>query len=161
MAQQGAAYKKVDKIRQAQEARVQELRDKEAEDLRRAERIEGRLVEIDALLGLVRASREKGMDWDELTRYWLEHVLTRACASMCLLCAHHVLTMCFIRTYCVLTHLLRAYSVLTACLLCTYLLRLIVEAAKQGDPLASMVHSLDLLQHKITVLLAPAGQGWG
>ena len=78
----------MDKIRQAQEARVQELRDKEAEDRHRAQLIEASLEEIDALLQLVRASREKSMDWQELTR-------------------------------------------------------LIVEAAKQGDPLASMVHSLD------------------
>ena len=67
---------------------MQELRDKEAEDRQRAQLIEASLEEIDALLQLVRASREKSMDWQELTR-------------------------------------------------------LIVEAAKQGDPLASMVHSLD------------------
>ena len=67
---------------------MQELRDKEAEDRHRAQLIEASLEEIDALLQLVRASREKSMDWQELTR-------------------------------------------------------LIVEAAKQGDPLASMVHSLD------------------
>ena len=68
---------------------VQLTRDKEAEDRQRAQLIEANLVEIDALLDLIRTSRKNSMDWQELTR-------------------------------------------------------LIVEAAKQGDPLASMVHSLDL-----------------
>ena len=47
---------------------MQELRDKEAEDRQRAQLIEANLVEIDALLDLIRTSRKNSMDWEELTR---------------------------------------------------------------------------------------------
>ena len=59
-AQQSAALKKVDKIRQAQEDNVQRLRDKEAEDRLRAQLIEESIGEIDQLLALLRASVEQG-----------------------------------------------------------------------------------------------------
>ena len=66
--QQGAAWKKVDKIREAQEGRVEGLRVKEAEDEARAQLIEYNLVEIDALLALIRSALDAGMDWEEIER---------------------------------------------------------------------------------------------
>ena len=51
---------------------MQELRDKEAEDRQRAQLIEANLVEIDALLDLIRTSRKNSMDWQELTRLIVE-----------------------------------------------------------------------------------------
>ena len=66
--QQCAAWKKVDKIREAQEGRVEGLRVKEAEDEARAQLIEYNLVEIDALLALIRSALDGGMDWEEIER---------------------------------------------------------------------------------------------
>ena len=97
-AQQNAAWKKVDKIREAQEARVQGLRAKEEEDVSKAGLIEMHSAEVDALLGLLRNGLASSMDWGELQA-------------------------------------------------------LISDAAKAGDELANMVHSLDLANKSVTLVL--------
>ena len=97
-AQELAAWKKVDKIKQSQDDRVGELRNKEAEDVARAGMIEMHAEEIDALLALLRNGVSSGMDWSELQE-------------------------------------------------------LIDDSARDGDELASMVHSLDLAHGKVTLAL--------
>ncbi|KAL1519738.1 hypothetical protein AB1Y20_023246 [Prymnesium parvum] len=97
-AQQSAAWRKVDKIRSAQEGRLDGLRSKEQEGAAKARLVEAHVGELDALLSLLRGGVEGGMDWQELTR-------------------------------------------------------LVIESKKAGDPLASMVHALDLLHHAVDVVL--------
>lgn len=65
-AQQNQAWRKVDKIREAQLGRAQGLREKEAEDVARAQLLEVHAEEVDALLGLLRNGVGSGMDWREL-----------------------------------------------------------------------------------------------
>ena len=67
-AQQNAAWKKVDKIRNAQEGRVDGLRSKEAADMQKARLVEGHVAELDALLALLRNGVANGMDWEEVRR---------------------------------------------------------------------------------------------
>ncbi|KOO28559.1 nuclear export mediator factor nemf-like protein [Chrysochromulina tobinii] len=104
--QQNAAWKKVDKIRQAQEARVNELVAKEEEDMAKARLIELNAAAVDTLLSLLRNGVTSGMDWGELQT-------------------------------------------------------LIADAAKAGDELASMVHSLDLLHKQVTLVLTEEGDDEG
>ena len=63
---QAAAWKKVDKVKEAHERRVGELRAKEEEDRRRGELLELRAGEVDALLASVRAGLGRGMAWTAL-----------------------------------------------------------------------------------------------
>ncbi len=63
---QAAAWKKVDKVKEAQERRVGELRAKEEEDRRRGELLELRAGEVDSLLASLRAGLGRGMAWTAL-----------------------------------------------------------------------------------------------
>ena len=97
-AQEGAAWKKVAKIKSAQEGRVGDLVAQEEADARKAALLEAQAEEVDALLGLLRNGVTSGMDWRALED-------------------------------------------------------LIDESAKGGDELASMVHSLDLKNGRVTLVM--------
>ena len=65
-ARQAAAWRKVDKVKESQANRIEELRAKEEQDRRRGEMLELRSEEVESLLTSIRAGLARGMDWDSL-----------------------------------------------------------------------------------------------